>query len=270
MSYKIIYKCINGKMILKDYYNICDEYVCHCNINIKKRCHNYKDDINWKKTYKIKENIEDSRTRKGEIGIEGPMELNGEQGKRGIEGPMGANGEQGKRELEGPMGPKGEQEERGIQGPPGQPFSSFGFNEQYNLPIGPIGINRPINIPRIVGSDDVKLDGLGSVIMKNPGTYVVMWSIPVKSTSNVSNQLQDIVISLNNISTGEIISRSSVCVDNELPHTLVGMCIFLQKSSDNIIQLTNSSKIEISIPIQEGAGLNSIGSGANFIVFRIA
>lgn len=66
------------------------------------------------------------------------------------------------------------QGEKGEQGPPGQPFKTFLFNYENNMPIGPVGINKPIAISQALSSGDIDCNGLGRIKITNPGIYINM------------------------------------------------------------------------------------------------
>ncbi|MGL5330206.1 MAG: hypothetical protein ACRDD7_13125 [Peptostreptococcaceae bacterium] len=186
---------------------------------------------------------------------------------QGLQGPKGNTGPQG---LQGPKGDTGPQGLQGPKGDVGPAFNSFMFSQQSNFPIGPLKLNQPIYLPVIYSSYDIQNISAGCIAINTPGVYVAVWSIPVRVLSNPLLESLDIVITLNNITTGNILSKSSVTVNNELPHTLVGTCIFCTNSNYNIVQLVNCSKHEIVVPLQSGAGVNPISSGASLIFFRIA
>ena len=217
---------------------------------------------------------------KGEKGERGPQGIQGEKGERGKRGPQGIQGEKGERGERGPQGIQGEKGERGEQGPQGiqgekgekgeagQTFRSFLFNYENAMPIGPVGINKPIAISQMINSQDIECDGLGKVKIINPGMYVAVWSMPV--SINTINTTCDIVVVLKDISNGKILSSSSATVtDKDWPVNLTGTCVFCTKYKNTLIELTNLSKVEINIPVRVGYGSKPICSSANFVIFRI-
>ena len=202
---------------------------------------------------------------KGEIGDRGPQGIQGEKGERGERGLQGIQGEKGER---GERGPQGIQGEKGERGEPGQTFRSFLFNYENAMPIGPVGINKPIAISQMINSQDIECDGLGKVKIINPGMYVAVWSMPV--SINTINTTCDIVVVLKDISNGKILSSSSATVtDKDWPVNLTGTCVFCTKYKNTLIELTNLSKVEINIPVRVGYGSKPICSSANFVIFRI-
>ena len=214
---------------------------------------------------------------KGERGERGPQGIQGEKGEKGERGLQGIQGEKGERGEVGPQGIQGEKGERGPQGiqgekgergEPGQTFRSFLFNYENAMPIGPVGINKPIAISQMINSQDIECDGLGKIKITNPGIYVAVWSMPV--SIDVINTTCDIVVVLKDISNGKILSSSSATVtDKDWPVNLTGTCVFCTKYKNTLIELTNLSKVEINIPVRVGYGSKPICSSANFVIFRI-
>ena len=136
------------------------------------------------------------------------------------------------------------------------------------MPIGPVGINKPIAISQMINSQDIECDGLGKIKITNPGIYVAVWSMPV--SIDVINTTCDIVVVLKDISNGKILSSSSVTVtDKDWPLNLTGTCVFCTKYKNTLIELINLSKVEINIPVRVGYGSKPICSSANFVIFRI-
>lgn len=289
MSHHIIYSDNYVKKLYKKSYY--DDYTSsHQLSNSYKSCSNNpaNNNISNYNYHYIKNNKCNTNTKsikqcpKGDIGPQGLQGPEGDTGPQGLQGPKGDTGPQ---DLQGPkgdtgaqglQGPKGDTGPQGLQGPKGDTgpqspsFNSFIFSQQSNFQIGPLNINEPLCLPVIYSSSDIENISFGCIAINNPGIYISIWSVPARVLSNPLMENLDIVITLNNITTGSILSRSSVVVDNELPHTLVGTCIFSTTSNRNILQLVNCSKQEIIIPPQSGAGVNPISSGASLIIFRIS
>ena len=221
--------------------------------------------IQGEKGEKGERGLQGIQGEKGERGEVGPQGIQGEKGERGERGPQGIQGEKGER---GERGPQGIQGEKGERGEPGQTFRSFLFNYENAMPIGPVGINKPIAISQMINSQDIECDGLGKVKIINPGMYVAVWSMPV--SINTINTTCDIVVVLKDISNGKILSSSSATVtDKDWPVNLTGTCVFCTKYKNTLIELTNLSKVEINIPVRVGYGSKPICSSANFVIFRI-
>ena len=233
--------------------------------------------IQGEKGEKGERGLQGIQGEKGERGEVGPQGIQGEKGEKGERGPQGIQGEKGERGERGPQGIQGEKGERGPQGiqgekgergEPGQTFRSFLFNYENAMPIGPVGINKPIAISQMINSQDIECDGLGKVKIINPGMYVAVWSMPV--SINTINTTCDIVVVLKDISNGKILSSSSATVtDKDWPVNLTGTCVFCTKYKNTLIELTNLSKVEINIPVRVGYGSKPICSSANFVIFRI-
>ena len=221
--------------------------------------------IQGEKGEKGERGLQGIQGEKGERGEVGPQGIQGEKGEKGERGPQGIQGEKGER---GERGPQGIQGEKGERGEPGQTFRSFLFNYENAMPIGPVGINKPIAISQMINSQDIECDGLGKVKIINPGMYVAVWSMPV--SINTINTTCDIVVVLKDISNGKILSSSSATVtDKDWPVNLTGTCVFCTKYKNTLIELTNLSKVEINIPVRVGYGSKPICSSANFVIFRI-
>ena len=221
--------------------------------------------IQGEKGEKGERGLQGIQGEKGERGLQGIQGEKGEIGERGEQGPQGIQGEKGEK---GEVGPQGIQGEKGERGEPGQTFRSFLFNYENAMPIGPVGINKPIAISQMINSQDIECDGLGKVKIINPGMYVAVWSMPV--SINTINTTCDIVVVLKDISNGKILSSSSATVtDKDWPVNLTGTCVFCTKYKNTLIELTNLSKVEINIPVRVGYGSKPICSSANFVIFRI-
>ena len=288
MSYKIFFRYESGKGLVK-YGSTNTNNAEKNNKNNKKEIekHNTYTDYNSnnkqdrQKVYfpkKLEEDeiqtLEDNRKEAERMSSEEPVIL---QGEKGEPGPQGKQGEKGERGEPGPQGKQGEKGERGEPGPQGkqgekgdigQPFKSFLFNYENTMPIGPVGINKPIAISQMISSKDIDCDGLGSIKITNPGIYVAMWSIPI--SVNKSKIPCDVVVILKDVSKGKILSTSSVTIkDNDCATNLTGTSVFFIKCKNTMIELTNLSNVEINIPVQVGGGLKPICSSANFVIFRI-
>ena len=261
MSYKIFFRYESGKGLVK-YGSTNTNNAEKNNKNNKKEIekHNTYTDYNSnnkqdrQKVYfpkKLEEDeiqtLEDNRKEAERMSSEEPVILQGEKGE---------------------PGPQGKQGEKGEKGDIGQPFKSFLFNYENTMPIGPVGINKPIAISQMISSKDIDCDGLGSIKITNPGIYVAMWSIPI--SVNKSKIPCDVVVILKDVSKGKILSTSSVTIkDNDCATNLTGTRVFFINCKNTMIELTNLSNVEINIPVQVGGGLKPICSSANFVIFRI-
>lgn len=161
MSCKIFFRYESGRGFIKYY----SQNINNSSINYNYYGGDISKNINNKKGEKIYFN---SKEENEEIVVQ---EIQGEREKRGEQGPQGIQGEKGER---GEQGPQGIQGEKGEQGPPGQPFKTFLFNYENNMPIGPVGINKPIAISQALSSGDIDCNGLGRIKITNPGIYINM------------------------------------------------------------------------------------------------
>lgn len=161
MSCKIFFRYESGRGFIKYY----SQNINNSSINYNYYGGDISKNINNKKGEKIYFN---SKEENEEIVVQ---EIQGEKGERGEQGLRGIQGEKGER---GEQGPQGIQGEKGEQGPPGQPFKTFLFNYENNMPIGPVGINKPIAISQALSSGDIDCNGLGRIKITNPGIYINM------------------------------------------------------------------------------------------------
>ena len=161
MSCKIFFRYKSGRGFIKYY----SQNINNSSINYNYYGGDISKNINNKKGEKIYFN---SKEENEEIVVQ---EIQGEKGERGEQGLRGIQGEKGER---GEQGPQGIQGEKGEQGPPGQPFKTFLFNYENNMPIGPVGINKPIAISQALSSGDIDCNGLGRIKITNPGIYINM------------------------------------------------------------------------------------------------
>lgn len=146
MSCKIFFRYESGRGFIKYY----SQNINNSSINYNYYGGDISKNINNKKGEKIYFN---SKEENEEIVVQ---EIQGEKGERGEQGPQGIQGE------------------KGEQGPPGQPFKTFLFNYENNMPIGPVGINKPIAISQALSSGDIDCNGLGRIKITNPGIYINM------------------------------------------------------------------------------------------------
>ena len=146
MSCKIFFRYESGRGFIKYY----SQNINNSSINYNYYGGDISKNINNKKGEKIYFN---SKEENEEIVVQ---EIQGEKGERGEQGSQGIQGE------------------KGEQGPPGQPFKTFLFNYENNMPIGPVGINKPIAISQALSSGDIDCNGLGRIKITNPGIYINM------------------------------------------------------------------------------------------------
>jgi len=132
----------------------------------------------------------------GPQGSQGPTGPTGTTGSQGIQGPTGTTGSQG---IQGPTGPQGSQ---GIQGPTGTtgsqgiqgPTGTTGtggvlgyygnFYDDTDQSFLVPGTAQIVGINSDNGSVGFSLSGTGTVVIANPGTYTMIYSIQLKNIDN--------------------------------------------------------------------------------------
>lgn len=108
----------------------------------------------------------------GATGATGPQGIQGATGPQGIQGPTGATGPQG---VTGSRGPTGVGGALGYYG---------NFIDTTSQSFLSVGTEQIVRINSNLNSVGFYLSGSGSVVIENPATYTMIYSIQLKNTSN--------------------------------------------------------------------------------------
>lgn len=129
----------------------------------------------------------------GASGAQGPTGPTGPVGATGATGPTGPQGIQG---VTGPTGPTGWTGPQGIQGVTGAtgPTGATGaggalgnygnFFDSTDQPFLTVGTAQVVRINTNAGSSGMSLSGTGRIVIANPGTYTMIYSIQLQNTDN--------------------------------------------------------------------------------------
>lgn len=136
----------------------------------------------------------------GAQGVTGPTGATGNQGVQGVTGPTGATGPTGSQGVQGPTGPTGPTGSQGLQGVTGPtgptgPTGATGatgaggalghFGSFYDTTDQTGSLTaKAINIGGTTSSNGVSLSGSSRVVIANPGTYKLTYSIQLLNTDN--------------------------------------------------------------------------------------
>lgn len=117
----------------------------------------------------------------GPVGATGATGPTGPTGATGIQGPTGPTGWTGPIGATGPTGPTGATGTTGAGGALGYYGNFFDSTDQ---PFLTPGTAQVVRINSDAGSSGMSLSGTGSIVIANPGTYTMIYSIQLQNTDN--------------------------------------------------------------------------------------